>query len=506
MKHKWIIGLVIGLTCGSAFAQTDYEEFIKQNQQEYTSFNETNKKEYDEFRKKINQEYADFLRNPWKQRKADPVIKRPKGDTIPPVIIKKEIEPAPKPVPQPFEEILPTPQPKPQPQPIKPIYEIPDPKPTPEPEPVKPLVATHDFEFYGTKATVRFDRENRISLSSVSELPIADAWVRMSGREYNNLIYDCLQLRRDHKLNDWAYLMMLKAMAESIQGVGTPEATLLMAYVYCQSGYKMRLAYDNGKLLMLYASDHLIYNITYYLIDGSKFYIFGGNRDGLNISNVKFPKEQSLSLIITEVPLLDMAEIKGSPHNSKYITDIHTEITANKNLLAFYDSYPASMYGNDQLTQWAMYANMPMPEHIKDQLYPMIRQAIQGLTQLEAANKILRFVQTGLVYGYDNQIWGYDRAFFPEETLYYPYSDCEDHSIILSRIIRDILGLKCALVLYPGHLATAIEITEGEPTGDYFLVNGRRFFIADGTITGCGAPIGRTMNKMNNNQARLIVL
>lgn len=506
MKHKWIVWLIIGLAHVATHAQTDYEEFVKQNQKEYTNFNENNKKEYDDFRRKINQEYADFLKNPWKQREADPVIKKPKGDTIPPVIIKKEIEPAPKPVPQPFEEILPTPNPKPQPQPIKPIYEIPDPEPEPTPEPVKPLVATHDFEFYGTKATVRFDRKNCISLRSVSELPVADAWVKMSGSEYNNLIYDCLQLRSEHKLNDWAYLTMLKAMAESIQGKGTPEATLLMAYVYCQSGYKMRLAYAEGKLFMLYASDHAIYNETYYPIDGSKFYIFEGDVKNLNISNVKFPKEQSLSLILKEVPVLDMAEIKGAPHKSPHITDISTEITANKNLLAFYDSYPASMYGNDQLTQWAMYANMPMPEHIKDQLYPMIRQAIQGLSQLQAANKILRFVQTGLIYGFDDQIWGYDRAFFPEETLYYPYSDCEDHSIILSRLIRDLLGLKCALVLYPGHLATAIEITEGEPTGDYFLVNGRRFFIADGTITGYGAPIGRTMNKMDNRQARLMVL
>lgn len=54
---------------------------------------------------------------------------------------------------------------------------------------------------------------------------------------------------------------------------------------------------------------------------------------------------------------------------------------------------------------------------------------------------ILNWVQTGSEYEYDDKVWRHDRAFFAEETLYYPYCDCEDRSILFSRFVRDLLGL-----------------------------------------------------------------
>ena len=102
-------------------------------------------------------------------------------------------------------------------------------------------------------------------------------------------------------------------------------------------------------------------------------------------------------------------------------------------------------------------------------------------------------------------MWGYDRAFFAEETLYYPYCDCEDRSILFTRLIRDLLGLKCILVYYPGHLASGVHFTE-DVKGDYISVDGERYTICDPTIIGAGAPVGRTMSTMNNSTAHVIVL
>lgn len=78
-----------------------------------------------------------------------------------------------------------------------------------------------------------------------------------------------------------------------------------------------------------------------------------------------------------------------------------------------------------------MYANTPMSEDVKRQIYPDLKAAINGCDQLTAVNKLLNFVQTGFEYEYDDKVWGDDRAFFAEESLYYPYCDCEDRSILL---------------------------------------------------------------------------
>lgn len=107
---------------------------------------------------------------------------------------------------------------------------------------------------------------------------------------------------------------------------------------------------------------------------------------------------------------------------------------------------------------------------------------------MEAVNKLLNWVQTAFVYEYDDKVWGHDRAFFSEETLYYPYCDCEDRAILFTRLVRDLLGLQTILVYYPGHLACAVCFTD-KVAGDYILLDGKRFVITDPTYIG--APVGK---------------
>lgn len=155
------------------------------------------------------------------------------------------------------------------------------------------------------------------------------------------------------------------------------------------------------------------------------------------------------------------------------------------------------------MTRWAMYANTPLDENVKKQLYPKLRERIKDLSQLDAANKLLNWVQTAFVYEYDDKVWGHDRAFFAEETLYYPYCDCEDRAILYTRLIRDLLGLQTVLIYYPGHLACAVCFTE-DVVGDCVLLNDKRFVITDPTYIG--ASVGKTMPDMDNSIAKAIIL
>jgi hypothetical protein len=107
------------------------------------------------------------------------------------------------------------------------------------------------------------------------------------------------------------------------------------------------------------------------------------------------------------------------------------------------------------------------------------------------------------VYEYDDKVWGGDRAFFAEETLYFPYADCEDRSVLFSRLVRDLVGLNVVLLYYPGHLATAVAFSE-EVYGDYLVYDNQRYIVCDPTYIG--APVGRTMPNMNNQEAQIIVL
>lgn len=486
----------------------NFEQFRKERQQRFKKFKDEKQRQFDEFRRKRNEEFAKYLRKPWSDVDTEPVIPQPKDDTVPPVVTPEEDT---KPIednPVPYDEVIPAPKPTPQPAPVEPIEEIPEPKPQPiEEEPVVLPDNTQSFAFFGTPAKVRFDKQYLVKIGTLNENSIANVWLKFSEDAYTNLVYDCLKIREERKLCDWAYLVMLKEMADAIYGKNTNESTLLTAYVYCQSGYKMRLAMDGNKLVMLFASEHTIFNSYYCVLNGEKYYPFNisGNFN-VRICAQEYPQERSLSLLVSNEPLLSMDESSVSSHQSTRNEDMHVHLTVNKNLLDFYTSYPTSMYGSNMVSRWAMYANMPMSEHVKKQIYPGLRASLSGRDQLTAVNKLLNFVQTGFVYEYDDKVWGDDRAFFSEESLFYPYCDCEDRSIMFTRLVRDLLGLNCILIFYPGHLAAAVEFTDASPTGDYILCDGHRYFITDPTIMGYGAPVGVTMSGMDNSKAKIILL
>mgnify|MGYP006992354447 CR=1 FL=1 len=91
---------------------------------------------------------------------------------------------------------------------------------------------------------------------------------------------------------------MLRSMAYSIEGERTNAATLLMAYLYMQSGYKMRLGANDNRLYMLYASKHYIYDHVSYEIDGETYFGIEQLPTRLSVCNVEFPNEKPLSLYI----------------------------------------------------------------------------------------------------------------------------------------------------------------------------------------------------------------
>lgn len=472
--------------------KSSFETYKAQRQKAFEEYKSKKQREFDEYRKKKNEEFAAYIQKKWEAFNGKKPKPKPKDRDIPPVVIKDEQKQ--KPIENkslPIKETVTPPKPQPQPTPIAPIQNVP-----------KPEEKWQKFVVYGTDMKVRFTDIQRFRLSDLNESSIADCWKRLSTEKNDNTIYDCIALRDNKKLSDWAYLNMLQKMAEKCFGQSN-EATLFVAYVFAQSGYQMRLARTGNKLRLLYASKHAIFGQPYYTIDRTDYYVWNGNETSLQICNVGFPKEKPLSLYVSERQGLTVNPTSSRTLVSKRYPDMKASVSVNKNLIDFYNSYPTSSIHNNFMTRWAMYANTPIDATAKKNLYPALQAAIKGCSEKEAVEKLLNWVQTAFVYEYDDKVWGHDRAFFAEESLYYPYCDCEDRSILLSRLVRDLLGLKVVLVYYPGHLAAAIRFNQ-DVKGDYIALNGVRYTVCDPTYIG--ASVGMTMPGMNNGEATIILL
>lgn len=380
----------------------------------------------------------------------------------------------------------------------------------PQPKPQNPIVenkvsmATSDFDFYGTPMKVRWGNAEKFKLNGTSKKDISDAFLELTDKGYTNLVHDCLELRKEYKLCDWAYYKMLQNIAEKACGKGTNEAIFLQGVLLNQSGYQIRFALeDNTKLHIMSRMDGFPYDRGYLTADGKLFFLMDGCKaKNLTVCDAAYPGEQMMSLGIAEQP-----EFKKNLSDKRTVisrfVNVSADLQMNKNLMDFYTDYPTSYDGKDMMTRWAYYANTPVTAEVKDKVYPQLKQQIGNAPKLMAANMLLNWVQMGLTYAYDEKVWGHDRAFFAEESLFYPFCDCEDRSILFSHLIRDLLDLDVVLVYYPGHLYTAVCFNE-DVTGDYIMVNGRKFTVADPTYYN--ANVGKTMSKMDNSKAKVILL
>ena len=545
MFNGRILMMLLALLCyNGASAQDDDDDdprkaFEKARKQMH--------KDYDDFRKQALAEYSEFVRQAWKKFDAEPAVPAPKEEEILPQLAPgadqetaswfgKQLSKLGNLFKSKGRKVPDNIQPKPEPQaknkkpeekkPIEvTVQEVIKPEPgIKQPEPLAEVKEETfranyymKFEVFGTECKVRIGDNCRFKLEDVSPDKVADIIANEFPKpQYDNMLYDCLQERKRHDFSDWAYYQMLKVLTSQFYGEGSNEAVLTQAFLYSQSGYKMRLAHDDDHLYMLAATRHFIYNKMFFSLDGDWYFMLDGKQnEKLKICQASFPKESSLSLQISAAQRLAMNPSKERTLRSTKHPDFSFTIRSNKNYIDFLGTYPSSTVNNNFMTRWSMYANCPMDENIREQLYPQMKEKLAGMSELQAVQELLWWVHGNIdlegeiqdpdcfLYRYDEDVWGEDRALFGEETLFYPYCDCEDRSILLSHFVRDVVGLDVVLVYYPGHLAMAVHFND-PVEGDYVMCEGRKFIVVDPTYIG--SKVGETMPMVANEPTTVILL
>lgn len=256
------------------------------------------------------------------------------------------------------------------------------------------------------------------------------------------------------------------------------------------------MATRNDQLILLLPFDEKVFKYTYFDISGKKYYVMDNTSKGgerYNIFEKDFPKGQTLSLNSQKEPRLSESKSNNKSFTSPKIENSSVDVNINTNLMDFYSEFPPC--------EWNNYSTRSLSAQTKDNLYKVLKSQIQGKSEVDAANILIDFVQKAFEYKTDGDQFGYERSLFADETFYYPYSDCEDRSILYSVLIRELLGLEIVLLNYPGHLATAVKFNSNVK-GDYLVLEGEKYTVCDPTFIG--APIGRAMPEYKNTKAKII--
>ncbi len=423
------------------------------------------------------------------EKKPVPEEKKPPVEP-PPDVKKPPSEPAPsvKPVPATEPVIKPVPAPA-----VKPSGEpVPAKKPAPAPK-TKPGPGN---DFYGAKFVFHCDPEMNGSLpAQIHNTTIADFWDRLNNTSYSPLLQQLNDTRTAMNLNDWGFFLLVKKTSEAIN----PDknySRLLSWFLLTKSGYRIRVAYTDNQVALMFPSSNTLYDTRFFITDNIKFYAPDFNENVV----LTYAKDFPGATRIFDMNLYSPVNI-GDTYNARQFKFTYKNkeysfaLKYNVNSVDFFKDYP--------LCDLKVYFDGVMTPQAKESVFDALKPAIDGLSDADAVNFLLYFVQNGFAYKNDLEQYGKEKFDFPEEDFYYPFTDCDDRAVLFSYLVKELLGLKVIGVVYPGHVATAVHFPRDE-AGDFIIYRGDKYVIADPTYIN--APFGLTMPGKINSKAEIIDL
>ena len=436
---------------------------------------------YDSFRKTVLEDYAKYLQGVWDEYEQFRGVKRDK---------------TPKPSIAPKVDV--------NPHDVTPVQSIPDVKPTvlsaptstDNPIPVKPIAPSAlpniSFPFYGMKLSTVLCHVQTID--GIEHQEIAKVWdIYQQDKVMKDVIHSLQSLAIAYGLNDWFIFELVRNYTEAT--CKNPESkTVLQHFLIVNMGYDVRLASCGNQLLLLVPFNQQVYERSYLVINGKKYYAFYDDSisklQNSGVYTCRLPNEtdkgRNIDLTIREGKLWVKTGVAHRFRMSDGKISLHGSV--DEGTMEAIRRYPQM--------DVPFYAMSTINSNFRQSLLAQINEQIRGCTEREAVGRILHFVQYAFDYATDGEQHGYEKPYFIEENFYYPKNDCEDRAILFAFLVRNVLGLDVHLVQYPGHECTAINFSTSQINGDGYMYNGKAFYICDPTFIG--ASIGQCMPDYRN--------
>ncbi|MDR0756539.1 MAG: hypothetical protein LBF85_01675 [Tannerella sp.] len=451
--------------------------------QQFEAFQSRTQTQFYHFRDSVNREYARYLSQRWEAfdvRSPQPAPEKPEPAEAPRYVPGTDNPPAALPV----DSVIALP------------YRTMEAYPSPVAPSEGAASASLRLEYFGVPVEVsRFDGFN-IRLSSIDETQVADCWLHLSQAPCHAFVGELLALKNEMFLNDWALYLLLSQIADHyFQPSLTNEKTVFVVFMLNQIGYRAKVGRMEKTLVSLIAFPTLLYGIHYVAFPDGNYYVFGPDRPSMtktwSYALNYGPAETYLSLAVTK------------PFRLSANTVQKTFIFENKTCTVEYSPNLIDLYRTCPQTELQVYANSALSGAARRSLEKALLPRLQGKNAGESVGLLLSFVQSAFAYKNDWAQFGYEKYFFVEESLHYPYSDCEDRAVLFAQLVRCFVGLDVVLLDYADHVSTAVRLNE-EVAGDYVYIDNVRYVVCDPTYIG--APVGRAMKECKNKKARILAL
>ncbi|MCF7918671.1 MAG: hypothetical protein K9N06_02005 [Candidatus Cloacimonetes bacterium] len=481
MKKFILILAVLGVVT-ALYSQNDFNEWLAEQNKNYTSWKNQQDKDFTEF---LSQSWDNFLTQPATVRDTIPKpgnIPNPVDQSCPDLMSGKKVH---------LQEIS-------EPLPLTPdfIQEI---NHNQLLYALSEGVETLRIDYWGIKIPFNYNKNMKIEvMQKYDSSAIADFWGKISNTDYEMLLSELDKAKEQFVRNDWGYCQIIYKVGNELYQ-SSDMAYLFTWFVLTKSRYDCKIGYDNAHFYLLAATGSTIYEEPHLVLDGRDYYSLSLDNGTIKPVNLytyegSYPDANDLlDLNLESSPYLEEVIVERKLSFSYADSTWTFPVKGNLTLVEFLGSYPA--------TDLAVYFQSELSPLAEKSLFEGLSPILEGRTETEALNILLRFVQTAFPYKTDAQQFGSENSLFPDETLYYEYCDCEDRSFLFSKLVEKFLGLAVIGLDFPGHIATAVEMKE-DISGDKINYNGIDYLVCDPTYIN--ADIGVIMPQFTDTEPKVI--
>lgn len=354
------------------------------------------------------------------------------------------------------------------------------------------------FSFYsmpvGMSTLTSLQGGRKPRLSSIEEKQVAKFWAALETSSNGSASFASEVLpaldrcRRTFDLNDWTLYRLVVSFVAS-QWDKESEQALVQVFILNHLGIDARLCRLDNHLSLMFPAQQIVYARPYIVIGGKNFYIM----DDSSATSV-YTYSERFSEQVTDMELalvhadriFDILEPKVVEKELS-ILQMTLKVPYHQARCDFYMDFP-------QLSV-EQYARTKVDETFSTALLKQLSFVRRIPDVDKAVLVIMRCIQVDFDYANDQEQFGIEKPFFLEENFEYPKNDCEDRSILMTYLVRELLGLDIVLLDYPEHIATAVYFGNVDVPGDFIMHNGKKYVICDPTYIGAGVGMEMPMFK-----------
>lgn len=470
---------------------SEYEQWLKQTNSDFQNYLDENDKAF-----------IGFLNQKWQSVDVEKITKRdpePKPNDIPtakPAVAKKpKLDVNPNVIVTPI--IIEKPKPQLAKNPIDETYPIKN-------EPVKKDHQRREvnFDFFGEEVSISYNKKFKQPFrKKINNASIADYWTQLASHPHKEIIKQLSDAANSLKLNDWGTALLFDQFSRELQGSNQRNQSsrqLTSWFLLVKAGFNARIAYSD-QIFLLMPSKQDLFSTTFFTLDQQKYYSVSLNEKSMKPGKVftyngkHLDGQRNLDFSEPNNFIASTHKAKRDLSFSYQGETFNLHIEYPKDMINYFNTFPQLDLKN--------YFAAGMPKETAYSLLTQLKPIVEGQTEEEAVNRLLRFVQTAFKYKTDDDQFRQENYLFPLETLHYPYSDCEDRAALFAWLTESLLGLDVVILDFPGHIATAVEFHDNV-SGDAWKFKGKRYTVADPTYVNADA--GMTMPQYQGKTPKLL--